>query len=185
MDFVTSDLHLDHVNVIQHCARPFKCLEEMRVSIIAEINALPDGCTLYIIGDFTVGSKKTKLREILDQIKKTIKLIFILGNHDHRLAEVFAEYGEVHRLLEITFNDVKVVMCHFPMYEWNRGQHGSIHMHGHTHGNFTTQGKMVDVGWDVYGRILTLQEAFEIADRQPIYQPCHNKNNGLHRHELS
>lgn len=185
MEFVTSDLHLDHDNVIAYCDRPYKDIVEMRTNIIAEINALPDGAVLYILGDFTVGSKKAKLRQILDDVKKTIKLIFVLGNHDHRLADVFKEYGEVHYLLEIKYNDVKVVMCHFPMYEWNRGQHGSIHMHGHTHGNFKAPGKIVDVGWDCYKRILTLQEAFELADRHPIYQPCHNKNNGLHRHEIS
>lgn len=176
-EFITSDLHLDHTNVIEYSNRPFTSVEEMREFIIAEINALPIGAVLYQLGDFVVNSKKEKLRNILKQIKPT--LITLLGNHDHRLENVFKEFGEVHRLLEITRNNKKIVMCHFPMYEWNRGQQGALHFHGHCHGQFHAQGKALDVGWDTYGKILSLEEAMTIADSVPIYQPCHKRNNGL------
>ncbi len=108
----------------------------------------------------------------------------MLGNHDHRMDKVYAEFGEVHRLLEVKHNGVKIVMCHFPMYEWNQGNCGAIHTYGHTHGLFKKMGKVLDVGWDAHGRILTLEEVIEIADKKVIYQPCHNKNNGLYREEI-
>ncbi len=182
MKFITSDLHLDHENVIKHFHRPFVGVADMRESIIDEINALPEGSTLYILGDFVISSRKNALRRILERLKP--KLVFVPGNHDFRLSSVFAEFGVVDRLHEVNHNDVKIVMCHFPMMEWNRGQYGSLHMHGHTHGGLEPQGKMLDVAWDKHRRILSLDEAFALADVNPIYQPCHNKNNGKHRHEI-
>jgi len=182
MEFITSDLHLDHEKVLQINNRPYASLPDMRESLIDDINALPKGSTLYHCGDFVLGSKKRLLLEILKRI--TTNVIWILGNHDHRLKNVFAEFGEVYNVHEITFDNIKIVMNHFPQYEWNRGQNGSIHFHGHTHGHFQGPGKMLDVGWDNHGKILTMEEAVKIADANPIYQPCHSRNNGLHRHEL-
>ena len=39
-------------------------------------------------------------------------------------------------------------MMHYPIYRWNRQQHGSIHLHGHTHGSYQGEEKILDVGID-------------------------------------
>lgn len=177
--YITSDLHLDHERAIQFNNRPFKNLSEMQASIIGELNALPPKSTVYILGDTVVRQSKTDLRKLLDRIDPTLKLIFVLGNHDDSNAKVFKEYGEVHFLLQMRLDRRTLVMCHYPLTEWRRGQYGAIHFFGHCHGNYEHHGKSLDVGWDVHKRILRLSEAIEMADAKPIYQPCHNKNNGL------
>lgn len=181
-DYLSADLHLDHPGVIEHSKRPFPDLATMQDALIAEINNLPGNGTLYILGDMFVSSKKDPARKILDKIHR--KMVFILGNHDKYLDKVFADYGEVHWYLEAKLRGIKLCMQHMPMYEWDRGQYGSLHFHGHTHGAFKGPGKMTDVGWDVKQKILTIEEAITMADANPIFQPCHSKNNGKHRHEI-
>jgi len=34
MDYIISDLHLDHSNIIDHCDRPFGSVEEMNETLI-------------------------------------------------------------------------------------------------------------------------------------------------------
>lgn len=178
MQYVTSDLHLDHFRVIAHNNRPFGTLDQMCTAIIDEINALPDNATLYILGDTFVKDSKEAAKATLERIKPTLRLVWCLGNHDHRLAGVFAGFGSVHRLLEVRHFNQKIVMGHMPMHEWNQGQYGSLHFYGHCHGRWQAPGKCTDVGWDVSQRILTLDEAVQRADQWPIFQPCHDTNNG-------
>lgn len=178
MHYVTSDLHLDHFRAIEHNNRPFETLEEMQAALLTEINSLPDGATLYVLGDTFVKDSAEQARKLLDGIKLSLRLVWCLGNHDHRLAKVFAEYGQVHRLLEIRHFHKKIVMGHMPMHEWNQGQMGSLHFYGHCHGRWQAPGKCTDVGWDVHKKILHLDEAVALADQWPIFQPCHNQNNG-------
>ena len=177
-EFITSDLHFLHENVIHFNKRPFISVEDMTKGLLNEINSLPDGAHLFQLGDFIITSKPKHLEAILEQIKSSITLINILGNHDHRLKKVFERYGETQRLIEIKRCGVKIVMGHMPMHEWNQAQHGSLHFHGHCHGQFEAPGRTLDVCWDNRHRILPLWEAMNIASSKPIYQPCHNKNNG-------
>lgn len=179
MLFITSDLHLDHQRVIDFNQRPFEGLEEMQEKLFAEINSLPDGATLYSLGDFVIKRKKDHLRALLNRIKKSIRLIFVLGNHDDAAADVFREFGEVHLLLHVRYNKRTLVMCHYPLMEWRRGQDGAIHFFGHCHGRLNVQGKALDVGWDAHKRILPMEEAVAMADAKPIFQPCHDSRNGL------
>ena len=52
--YFTSDLHLEHANIIKHCDRPFESTEQMDHQLIANINAIVgQRDTLYILGDFT------------------------------------------------------------------------------------------------------------------------------------
>lgn len=177
--FVTSDLHIDHEKVIKYNQRPFESLEQMRESFLQQINALPENATLYVLGDTAIRSNRDDLRWFLNRIRRDIKLVWVLGNHDDALESVFAEYGEVHYLLHLKYGDKSVVLSHYPMTEWRRGQFGAIHLHGHCHGQFENHGKSLDVGWDAHKRILSLDEAITIADTKAIYQPCHDRNNGL------
>lgn len=183
MRYVTSDLHLDHLRVIDYNNRPFSSLDEMQSKIISEINRLPDNAELFILGDTFVRDSKSAARSTLAKIKPTLKLVFCLGNHDHRLADVFAKFGEVHRVLEVKHSKQKIVMGHMPMHEWNQGQYGSLHFYGHCHGRWQAPGKCTDVGWDVKQRVLSLEEAMEMADQWPIFQPCHSTNNGKMKYE--
>jgi calcineurin-like phosphoesterase family protein len=38
-------------------------------------------------------------------------------------------------ILNIKDNGRKVVLCHYPIHEWDGYYNGAIHIHGHTHSN--------------------------------------------------
>lgn len=179
MHYASSDWHLDHFRALELNARPFTTLEAQADAFFAEANALPDNATLYLLGDLVIRDSVSALETFLQRFKSTLNLVFIPGNHDHRLAKVYAKYGLCTPYLEISHQLQKLCLMHFPLTEWNRGQYGSIHLFGHCHGRYEHPGRALDVGWDVEQRIFSLDELIAKALRKPIYQPCHDKNNGL------
>ena len=79
--FITSDLHLDHTNIIKYCKRPFLNTEEMNQTLINNWNnTISKRDIVYFLGDlaFRKGSKTTDYW--LKQLNG--KIIFIKGNHD-------------------------------------------------------------------------------------------------------
>lgn len=81
MKYFTSDLHVNHLNVINYCNRPYKDCEEMNQAIVNSINNRvwrPDD-ELYVLGDFSLNPKWVEWA--LPQLTcKNIHLI--VGNHD-------------------------------------------------------------------------------------------------------
>ena len=47
-------------------------------------------------------------------------------------------------------NEVKVVMFHYPIAEWDQMHRGSVHFHGHLHGSVSgmERYRCIDVGMD-------------------------------------
>lgn len=79
------------------------------------------------------------------------------GNHDRvqRLSEAgFVVLPPIHEI-KLVDGDAKrrVVLCHYPIEEWNGLFQGSIHLHGHTHGTVPTPVgvRRMDVGVDAQG----------------------------------
>jgi calcineurin-like phosphoesterase family protein len=162
--WVTSDTHFNHVNILRYCPnRKFASLEAMNESIVADWNAkvaLDD--VVYFLGDFAMGPKDKHMK-FLTRLNGYIKII--PGNHDSFLKKQ-AELGQLPAsvtMLPPIFNlkhgHTYFVLCHFPLDEWegmagHSSDHisGSIHLHGHTHGNLKTQRKdRWDIGYDVFG----------------------------------
>lgn len=57
-------------------------------------------------------------------------------------------FREVHDYLEITIDKVNVVLCHYPIEEWNDRHGKSIHLHGHQHGKNRKIENRLDIGID-------------------------------------
>ena len=68
-------------------------------------------------------------------------------------------HGDLH---EVKDGGQKIVLCHYPMHEWNGGfGKGTLHLHGHTHGNIgkSFKERAWDVGVDVWNfEPVTLEE---------------------------
>lgn len=172
MRYVTSDLHFGHRNIFKFCpdTRPWADTEQMQQALIQAINSLAHCEMLYVLGDFYFGNSQ-QVRDIMDQIQ--VPITFVWGNHDSdKIRKIITEeYGCAgHDYYETKHESKKVVMFHYPIYrDWNCSHYGSIHLHGHLHGrDIGSNGKSLDVGWDAHGRILTLDEAVELADRNPV-----------------
>lgn len=85
MIYVTSDLHLNHKNIIAYSNRPFNSLAEMNEGLIKEWNrkVKPQDIIIHI-GDFFFGSD-VELLDLFGKLNGQIKLIS--GNHDEKLFE--------------------------------------------------------------------------------------------------
>lgn len=152
MIYFTSDTHFGHANVIKYCSRPFNNTAHMEDELIARWNAnVGEDDTVYHLGDFGF-QKPRDLIDILWKLNGTIKLV--PGNHDsnsflNKVYEMPAVAVEViDRYVELNHNGRKFVLCHYPIESWNNMSHGSIHLHGHSHGNSRAVPGRYDVGVD-------------------------------------
>lgn len=79
--FFTSDLHLDHANIIKYCKRPFPNVSDMNSTLIRNWNdAVSNKDTIYFLGDLAFGRSSMPTDYWLKKLNG--KIIFIRGNHD-------------------------------------------------------------------------------------------------------
>lgn len=79
--FITSDLHLDHANIIKYCSRPFLNVADMNKTLVANWNNTIDNKdTVYFLGDLAFGSNNRSTDYWLKQLNGNI--FFIKGSHD-------------------------------------------------------------------------------------------------------
>nr|DAJ23365.1 MAG TPA: metallophosphatase domain protein [Caudoviricetes sp.] len=171
-NWVTSDLHFGHKNIIKYENRPFKDIEEMDKAIIELWNkTVKKDDKIYILGDFS-WYKGEKTNEILYKLNGNKFLI--IGNHDKNFLDDkrFNKnlFEEICYYKEIKINKKKIVMFHYPIAEWNGQINGSIHLFGHIHTiksntseymnklNNEYGYKCINVGIDVHKRLLNLEE---------------------------
>lgn len=143
-----SDIHYNHTNIIRHSSRPFKDVQKMNEHILQEIRSrvTPED-TLFDLGDMTWQLTPDQICEFLDTIP-TRNFYKIMGNHDRygiyygsSGVDVRSKIKMICDILDIQVESWKtgktymVTMSHYPMISWNHKPHGSIHLHGHCHGN--------------------------------------------------
>jgi len=147
--FFTSDTHFGHDAAIRNCERPFTSIEEMDEALIAAWNrAVGPRDTVYHLGDFLVHAPHDA-SYYLDRLNGEIHLV--AGNHDKRLIKDHAlRFASVSMLRELTVGGQGMILCHYPMREWDGCYHGAWHLHGHVHGrmNHDPVGHSMDVGVD-------------------------------------
>lgn len=151
-DWFASDHHVYHRKIIEFCHRPFKDLPEMHERMIADHNrvVLP-GDRVWFVGDFSFG-EPDETSAVLARMNG--QKFLIKGNHDHqRRIHHVNGYAGVFPYRELKFENDHVILCHFPILMWNRAQHGSYHLHGHSHGSIAypenlRNARIFDVGVD-------------------------------------
>jgi|Laugrespbdmm15sd_2_1035082.scaffolds.fasta_scaffold46508_3 calcineurin-like phosphoesterase family protein len=171
--WITADIHFGHANILKFCAasRPFFDTDEMDETIIKNWNALISfNDIVYILGDvaFANADRAARLVNRLNGTK-----ILVKGNHDTKILRepVFrACFAEVHDYLEIGHAGSRLVMFHFPIWEWDRMHHGAVHFHGHCHGRKTgIPGRIFDVAMDANNCLPhLLDDAIAKAMRFPV-----------------
>ena len=132
-NFVISDTHFNHNNIINYCKRPFNNVLEMNRRLIENWNNIvTNDDTVFHVGDFGFGS-----REMLSDILRMLngKKILIIGNHDIQ---------KVNANIKLGFNDVykkefildNFIFTHFPL-EYVPSDY--INIHGHVHNTYFKQ----------------------------------------------
>lgn len=155
----TSDLHLDHSNIIKYSNRQFlseedrrefealdqnwnrskyriskKSTDMMNDHFIDNINKVVDkNDILFHLGDFTFAPKHSYYDTALYfRNKINCKTVYnIWGNHDHE--EIRHLFNNCWDLKEIYIENQSYVLCHYCMLIWNKSHYGAIHLYGHSH----------------------------------------------------
>lgn len=154
----TSDLHLMHPAIVNHCKRPIS-VEDHDQWLIERINQrVSKKDTLYILGDVSM-TNRVNTERLVQQINGNKHLI--AGNHDKNLKNC-PVFKSVSQIKNVTFKigkqELLFILCHYPIASWEDKVKGSYHLHGHTHNRFVNQGRTCDVGVDAndyYPRELT------------------------------
>lgn len=200
MLYITSDPHLNHKNLCRATSgwedksntRDFASLEDMN-------NAFLDACNkrvgkddeLIIAGDVIFGDKNL-LPSFLSQIRcRNIHLVY--GNHDECIAgtKKFSKgkgleraikfqklFASTQYFMQFRHKGVLVNIFHYPMLIWEENGKGAINLFGHCHGTLKNPiGRQIDVGFDCYPSILSMDEAVYICRSKEIVALDHHDHN--------
>lgn len=157
MNYYISDTHFLHARILDFCklSRPFKNADEMNEFMINEWNSVvTNKDTVYHLGDFAFGSGTTfeDAENIFNRLNGHKHLI--IGNHEAYGLKLNWE-SKVHYRKIREAGDNKVILCHYPIEDWEARFHGSYHFHGHVHTSkhapFRFMKNRYDVGVDNIG----------------------------------
>lgn len=147
----TSDTHYFHSRILDFCksTRRGETTEEMTELLIETHNSVvKPGDSVYHTGDFCFGGKE-KVKSVKSRLNGQIHLI--LGNHDYLIRNNSEISGMFTSIKTYRFNKIggqNFALSHFPMARWQEMGNGSIMLHGHTHGNYQAEHRIMDVGID-------------------------------------
>ena len=188
--YFTSDWHWNHdpkwpVPIWK--MRGHSSKEEHNETIIDTTNSIVrENDVLVNVGDITLNCKEEEFENLISRIKcKNIYLLW--GNHNSPCKTIYQRevkslnVGDVEiyplkykniifvgHYLELTVDGQYIVVNHYPLMSWNHMQHNSIHLHGHEHGGLNTSlpscknGKILDVGIDIFPQLLSFSDMMNI-----------------------
>lgn len=145
----TADQHLGHANIGNWTSRRFTDIADHDRQIVEAHNScVGPKDTVYMLGDLSFHNDKAKIRQLVDQMNG--RWVFVRGNHDHRvLKQIPHRFAEVHDYLELKHCRQHIVLCHYPLLEWNRSFREAWMLHGHSHAKHPqSPWKRMDVGVD-------------------------------------
>lgn len=189
--YFTADLHFGHPNIVKHSIkRPFSDPKDIawHDEWLLQLwkGTVDKHDIIYILGDLTF-LKSEDARHLLEKLPG--QKFLIEGNHDGSIQAYKNYFKGVYQIKEMTFKptvapflkeDFKVVMCHYPMVTWNHKPHGSVMLHGHSHGkldeyNAQSMDLRFDVGIDgnlANLRFLTLENIYNAATEKITQYKC-------------
>lgn len=134
--FYISDLHFGHQNVIKFDNRPYADTDEMDRDMIRKWNdRVGNNDDVYVVGDFAFRSGYDPAW-YLQQLSGHKHLI--VGNHDGKMLKnknAMKYWETVDNLTSIQDGDKSIILCHFPILEWNQMRHWHLLVYGHIHAN--------------------------------------------------
>lgn len=171
--FFASDIHFGHDRLRQFypdTRGKFDTVEKLDAHIIKEWNnSIGPDDDVFLLGDLGGGHPK-HLDNCLWQLNGN--KVLITGNHDKKIwRDVKKHFVEVHQAYHEDWIEGQfVVMCHYPIWEWNSIHHGTYHVHGHLHGRpHNVPGRILDVGIDNHNlRPFSFEEIRQFMESREI-----------------
>jgi calcineurin-like phosphoesterase family protein len=124
-DFMWSDQHFGHKNIIRYSDRPFADLDEMRETMISNYNRVVQGGSCVWVGDVAF-LPDSEANEILHRCMG--RKILIIGNHDLHKKKGLKKlhFDEIYAMAHMG----SYTFTHYPMQGLP-----AINIHGHEHVN--------------------------------------------------
>lgn len=138
--FFTSDTHFYHANIIEFCHRPFRSVDDMNETLIANWNkAVGADDIVFHLGDFCLGDS-AKWNRILERLNG--KIYLILGNHDLRNSRksYMERFESVAIQMNIEVENQKICLNHYPFLCYDGSYDGVWQLFGHVHTNRNNTG---------------------------------------------
>ena len=146
--FIISDTHFGHSNILKYINRPFKNIEEHDEALVQNWNnQVGFNDKVIHLGDFTLGNSLVA-SNYFGKLNGNIAVLSNPAHHDKRWLTKVPEDGYYSKsefrvsllpgvvTIEVDlggkFPEV-IVLCHFPLNEWDRKHHNSVHCYGHSH----------------------------------------------------
>lgn len=172
MKFFIADTHFCHKNSIEFNNRPFCSIEEMNKTLINNWNnVVKSEDEVFILGDFLVRGSGTDANEILRKLNG--KKYLIKGNHDHYVDDKEFDsslFEWIKSYYVFKEDNMKIILFHYPILEWEGYYKQSIHLYGHVHNNRSDYyrdllgSRAFNVGVDAIGyKPISLEEIFNIV----------------------
>ena len=131
--YFTADSHFNHTNIIKFCNRPFKSVEQMNETLIANWNSvISEDDIVFHLGDFCLGGA-AEWTKLLDRLNG--KIYLILGNHDLKnFRQGFIQrFEHVALQMFITVDKQKMYLSHYPFLCFEGGYNDVWQPFGHVH----------------------------------------------------
>jgi calcineurin-like phosphoesterase family protein len=155
--WMTSDLHLQHENIISFCDRPFHQVAHMTEALIAILQKVPADELIVFVGDMDIGTYE-KTVDLIRRIPG--RKILVAGNHD------FTRDGKCRLALEKDlfeavvpflawqgYQNRLVIVSHYPIRIPDDYKYTPVlNYHGHLHEKTLPPQLMIkymNVGWDI------------------------------------
>lgn len=138
--YFTSDTHFCHANIIKFCNRPFKDVEDMNETLIANWNSVVGhNDIVFHLGDFCFGGP-AEWKRILDRLNG--KIYLIAGNHDIKnLAQSCRErFVQVIMQMHIEVGKHKIYLNYYPFLCYGGAYRGTWQLFGHVHTSMNSAG---------------------------------------------
>lgn len=177
MIYFTSDQHYDHANIIKYCKRPFSGVDEMREEMIRRHNQVVRSQDIvWHLGDFSM--HPNTVAKVLPRLNGSHYLV--MGNHDRchpvhykknmekkaRFEKIYLDAGfkkiMLHTFIYLT-HEIGADMNHMPyapppdvegydqrFLDFRPKDNFYYLLHGHVHEKWRKNGKMINVGVDVW-----------------------------------
>lgn len=148
----TSDLHFKHKNICSYTNRNKDTTTEEHDEWLIDLwnSQVKKSDLVWHLGDFCFAAGYETVKGIVNRLNG--QKHFLIGNHDKE--ENFKRLKEEGLLQfqgwykEIKVKEEKSCLMHFPIASWHRQHYGAFMLHGHSHGSYKGQGRILDVGLD-------------------------------------
>lgn len=190
--YVTSDTHFGHNKEFIYGARGYTSPQEMNTDMIRVINeTVGENGILLHLGDFCLNTDREGYLDIMDQLR--VKEVWMIwGNHNNPIQRSYGgtveQVAGCHRGTMVKFwghyltmrHSKHFYVCfHFPIQSFDGMSQGAMHLCGHSHGHHQlsrpedTTHKILDCGWDVHRRPISMKEINHIMSMKHINNTHH------------